>query len=439
MQKKRIIANFALPTTGLQLIRKDFSFVFQVGIVPAILLHFPCRPTPLQQANHTQNMPSLLLQDIHYDSHLTGYAMQVLKNFSIGFLIGLANLIPGVSGGTFALILGVYERLIHFLNSIGPKSVATLLSLVTALVRSGFHRDQQRRLGQFLKENDYPFMATLALGALACIFAMSALMKYLLLHQFVYTYAYFFGLIIVSILVPWKMIKKPQMALILPALAGVVLTVGITATVNPYEKALHKSQLLQAEYVSEDVAGPQDLAKTTVKPLSYVGKYTSGEYLFIFVCGVLAISAMVLPGVSGSLVLILLGQYFAVISAIADIGSLLLDDLGFLGAMALGIAVGLLSFARVIEYALKRFHDPTVSFLIGLITGSLYSLWPFKRPEIIAEYYLKNGSSIERIDNYLVYSNVNVLPDDLKTAIIAAAIVTAGMVTMLPFVRSGKA
>lgn len=364
--------------------------------------------------------------------------MQILKNFSIGFLIGLANLIPGVSGGTFALILGVYERLIHFLNSIGPKSVGTLLFLIAALFRARFDRDSRQQLRQYLEENDYPFMAVLGLGALVCIFVMSALMKYLLLQQFVYTYAYFFGLIIVSIIVPWKMVKKPQLALILPAVAGIILTVAISAGVNPYEKALHKSELLKTEYIADSMERAQEPVQTTKAPLSYVGKYSTGEFLFIFICGVLAISAMVLPGVSGSLVLILLGQYFAVISAIADIGNLLLDDIGFLGAMALGIVIGLLSFARVIEYALTKFHDITVSFLTGLIAGSLYSLWPFKQPEIIAHYYVKEGAAIERIDNYLVYSNVNILPDDLGTAMVALAIVAAGIATMLPFVRKAR-
>ncbi|WP_419174543.1 DUF368 domain-containing protein [Desulfosediminicola sp.] len=365
--------------------------------------------------------------------------MQTLKNFSIGFLIGLANLIPGVSGGTFALILGVYERLIHFLNQLGPKSVRTLLSLISQLFRSGFTRDNRTRLWRYLQENDYPFMSILALGALVCIFSMSALMKHLLLHHFVYTYAYFFGLIIVSILVPWKMIKRRHIALILPALIGIILTVSITATVDPYQKALHKSELLQTEFIGDSTQSGQSLQQTATAPLSYVGKYSSGEFAFIFICGVLAISAMVLPGVSGSLVLILLGQYFTVISAIAGISSLLLDDISFLAAMALGIVVGLLSFARVIEYALTRFHDLTVSFLIGLIGGSLYTLWPFKRAEIIAEYYVKNGSMIEKIDNFQVYSNINILPDDLKTAMVALAIVIAGMATMIPFIRGGKA
>ncbi|WP_136808065.1 DUF368 domain-containing protein [Desulfosediminicola flagellatus] len=366
--------------------------------------------------------------------------MNWFKQFTIGFLIGIANLIPGVSGGTFALILGVYERLIIFLNEINSTHILTGIQRVFYWIKSGFSTQQGKELRKFLTDNDYPFMTVLGLGAIVCIVSLSSLMKYLLLYHFSYTYAFFFGLIILSVAIPWRMIKRWRILLTIPLLAGIFLTIFISYSVNPYEKSLSKSEMLEKQYQSQHAS---TLTNTPEKPqttdkFAYIGKYTSGEYIYIFFCGIIAISAMVLPGVSGSLVLILMNQYFAVISALANIRSLLLDDLLFLGSMALGIVFGLLSFARFIEYAFKKFHDPMVSFLTGLILGSLYSLWPFKHPEIIAHYFVKEGNSIQRIDNYTVYTNVNIMPGDLRTASISVAIAIAGMVTMYFFLRQEK-
>ncbi len=362
--------------------------------------------------------------------------MHWFRNFLIGFLIGLANLIPGVSGGTFALILGVYERLLTFLNNINLSSLSSLLGLLLAWFRSGLRPTAAKPLLGYLRNQDYPFMATIGLGALSCIVVLSSLMKYLLLHHFTPTYGYFFGLIVLSVVVPWRMLKRFRAILLLPMLAGVFLTVWVSVGVNPYDKAFSKSEMLRIQYQAQQNAAADRVTLPEEKEkFAYIGKYTTGEYLYSSFCGVVAISAMVLPGISGSLVLILMNQYFAVISALANIRNLLLDDLLFLAAMAVGILLGLLSFARFIDFAFRRFHDTMVSFLTGLIIGSLYALWPFKQAEIIAEYYVKEGAAIERIGNFLVYSNLNVLPPDLHSAMVALLAVVAGMITMLLFIR----
>ncbi|SHO46275.1 DUF368 domain-containing protein [Desulfopila aestuarii] len=366
--------------------------------------------------------------------------MQWLKMYVVGFLIGLANLIPGVSGGTFALILGVYERLIGFLNRIDLNSIMVLLALVLRWIKTGLKKAEGKRLLTYLIEQDYHFITVIGVGALSCILALSSLMKYLLLHQFTPTYGYFFGLIILSVIIPWRMIKRFKPWLLLPLVMGILITVWVTAGVNPYEKVLSKSELLKEQYQSQQltVTG-SDKAPAPVDKFSYIGKYTTGEYLYIVFCGVVAISAMVLPGISGSLVMILMNQYFTVISAIANLRNLLLDDLFFLAAMGCGIVIGLLCFARFIDFALRRFHDPMVSFLVGLIIGSLYALWPFKQAVIIPSYYVKAGSGIERVDNFLVYSNINILPPDSQSAIIALLAVVAGMITMYFFVKKEQA
>lgn len=365
--------------------------------------------------------------------------MQWLKYYMVGFLIGLANLIPGVSGGTFALILGVYERLIGFLNKINTASITLLLTLLVSWLKNGFKPAEGKKLLTYLQEQDYPFITVIAIGALSCIVALSSLMKYLLLHHFTPTYGYFFGLIILSVVIPWRMIKRFNPALILPLAAGVLLTVWVTAGVNPYEKALSKSELLKEQYQSQQLAtATAENSSSSNEKFAYIGKYTAGEYVYIVFCGVIAISAMVLPGISGSLVMILMNQYFTVISAIANLRNLLLDDLFFLAAMACGIVIGLISFARFIDFALRRFHDPMVSFLVGLIAGSLFALWPFKQAEIIPSYFVKEGAGIIRIENFPVYSNINILPPDTQSALIAILAIVAGMFTMLFFVKKDK-
>lgn len=363
--------------------------------------------------------------------------MNVLRHLITGYLIGLANLIPGVSGGTFALILGVYERLIHFLNTINLTAIKQLGCLVFQWLASGCSRKTWQPLISYLRREDYPFITLIALGSLICIVTMSALMKYLLLEHFVNTYAYFFGLIILSIVIPWRMIHRYSPVLVLPLLLGVILTIWVTNSVNPYDKAVNKSTQLETLYLESqgETKSSTPLPKAEPTPLSYVGKYSSGEYITIFIAGVVAISAMVLPGISGSLVLILMNQYFAVISAIANLKALLLDDLLFLFVMGLGIVVGLLSFARLIEYAFKRYHNSTVAFLIGLIIGSLYALWPFKEVKFIPQYYVKEGAEIVLIEQYKVYTNTNILPQDTATTIMAVMMVLAGMASMVFFVR----
>ncbi len=364
--------------------------------------------------------------------------MYWIRDFITGFLIGLANLIPGVSGGTFALILGVYERLITFFSRITSKKLLEAIHLALDWIKSGCAVTQGKLLWTFIKEHDGPFMAILLLGTISSILTLSSLMKALLLDHFTLTYGYFFGLIIPSVLVPWQMLKKPRAAFLLPVLAGVFLTVALTMAVDPYEKAVHKSALLknsEQQQINLKAQPNQDSQQTR---LHYIGKYSSAEYLYIFVCGAIAISAMVLPGISGSLVLILLGQYFAVISAIANIKALLVDDLFFLGIMALGIVFGMLSFARCIKYALQKWHDPVMSFLVGLILGSLYTLWPFKEAHLIEQYYLKEGARLEIIENFAVHSNVNILPQDTASAVLTLAAVIAGIVTMWFFLLVNK-
>ncbi|RLB59230.1 MAG: DUF368 domain-containing protein [Deltaproteobacteria bacterium] len=271
----------------------------------------------------------------------SGYIITFVK----GILVGVANIIPGVSGGTFALILGIYERLIGALGSAGTRSLAVLARW---LVKPG-DRERRRELLAELARLDFWWLLVLAAGAAAAILASSRVIVFLLDHYRSATLAFFVGLIVPSVLVPYGMMERRGWPQALACLAGCTLLVVFTALVPP-------------------ATGGTD------------------NPLMLFFSGALAISAMILPGVSGSFVLMVLGQYRAVLEAINH------WNLLPLGIFAAGCLVGLLAFVRMLKYLLEHYHATTLAFLIGLILGSLWVLWPFK--EVAAGAKLVEGRNI---------------------------------------------
>jgi putative membrane protein len=248
-----------------------------------------------------------------------------------GILIGIANIIPGVSGGTFALVLGIYERLLGAIGALGLGTLRATWGLV-----SGPGRPERRRA--FLEEwrrTDATWLAVLVLGAGAAILASSRLIAWLLEVELAPTLAFFVGLILPSILVPYRLLERRSWREALACLLGGALLVGLT-------------------FVRPEGAGAG---------LGLLG---------LFLSGAVAISAMILPGVSGSFMLMVLGEYENVLRAINSF------DLVRLGVFALGCLVGLLAFVRLLNWLLRRYHAVTMAFLIGLILGSLWVLWPFK-------------------------------------------------------------
>lgn len=342
---------------------------------------------------------------IPWNEHMTW-----LRDLLHGLAFGVANIIPGVSGGTLALVLGFYERLLNFLNRISPATLQELARLKFRWLVRPTDRERASAFFEKLKEDDWDFMGRLLLGALTAIVGLATLMDFLLNHHFALTYAFFFGLIVLSIRVPWKLLHSRGPAVWISLILGAAITVGVAASVNPYEKARSKSDLYRAQVkLAEGTAPADDAAETAPGAFSYVGKYGVTDYLLIFVAGMIAISAMVLPGISGSLMMILLGQYFILIRALSSLLSdLLLDDMLFLGCCALGMGVGLLLTARLVEMALKRAHDATMAFLTGLILGSLYALWPFKEMHMLDEVQ-RDGTILAGRN---IASNINQFPTD---------------------------
>jgi len=389
-----------------------------------------------------------------------------IKEIFSGFVVGIANIIPGVSGGTLLFLLGLYERTINAINNVKPGAILTLFrgsrgkTRVSGLRRNTF-MDEANVLG-------FTFLARLIIGAGAAILMLSGLMKYLLDEHFSNTFAFFFGLIAVSTALSIKMLNKVRPILIIHFIIGAAITVGVTAAVNPAENAKQKSEHYKSVLVDKNndggtaavksasnnknssaaVSTPTKKNSSTVSAktnssdtppsqrFKYTGRYTPYEMGFGALAGAIAISAMILPGLSGSLILILLGQYYEVISAISCLKSLQLDYFVFLTAVGLGMIFGILAFARVIKFVFERFYNGTVAVLIGLTAGSLYALWPFKK-FVTMDLYQKSADGIALVKNVAVQTNANILPPDTSLILPALLFCGIGIAVMLVLDRYG--
>jgi len=286
-----------------------------------------------------------------------------------GFLIGIANIIPGVSGGTMALMLGIYEKLLSAISGINGKFIIQFI----AALKSGV-----KPTSRFLASHNIYWLASIALGALVAIVLTSSLITYLMSAWHDPTYGFFLGLVLFSIVVPLKMLKaRPQKAGIAAFIVAMVMTLAITNSLSADEKAanaLAKHELKISANFEDSNAATETAAKVPPSAFDTYFPMTSlGQILPMFLAGALAISAMILPGISGAFVLLLIGSYFEILEAIAE------RNMIVIGAVGAGCIVGLLLFTKLLNYVLAKFHDQTVMSLIGLMVGSLFGLWPFQR------------------------------------------------------------
>ena len=279
--------------------------------------------------------------------------------FLKGFLIGLANIIPGVSGGTLALILGIYKRVIDALHNIGLPLVGAVFAALT------LRKDAWRRLGAELQRIDAVFLGVLGLGAVAAVAATSRLMEYLLEHQHAPAYAFFFGLVLASMMFPYRYLRRRSVRELIGFALAAVLTVSLTFMVDEEEQIAKVRAKQDIERLEAGDAGEGGVVRLERPDAARLG--------FIGLSAALAISAMVLPGISGSFVLLLLGVYFDVLQAVND------RQVIVLGVFCIGILGGLLIFSRIMSFLLSRLYNVTMAFMIGLMAGSLWVLWPFKR------------------------------------------------------------
>jgi putative membrane protein len=254
-----------------------------------------------------------------------------------GFLIGVANIIPGVSGGTFALVLGIFDRLVNSLKSINTRTLGVLFGLL----KGGFNAQARQRFTHEWKRTDATFLVLLAMGGGAAIVCCAHLFDYLLVEYPGETLAFFVGLIIPSLAVPYRMMEKKGPVQLFWVIPGAALTVGVS--------------------------------------LSEISAKGEESLIIVFLGGILAISAMILPGVSGSFCLLILGLYQPTLKHIKALTQGPTEStIIFLATMTGGILVGFVAFTRIMSFFLRRFRSATMAFLIGLILGSLWVLWPVK-------------------------------------------------------------
>jgi putative membrane protein len=254
--------------------------------------------------------------------------MKLIHNLVValkGFFMGAANVVPGVSGGTIALITGIYKEIIEALNSLMEKETWQAL----------FHGDFKR----FWKQVHGTFLLWLAIGVVLSVFSLAKLMTYVLEHHPVQTWAFFFGLIVASAILMFKDIKGWGIKEILFTLGGVALGL-LVCTLSPTQ--------------------------------------TPDNAFFIFLCGAIAVCTMILPGISGSFILVIMGKYDYIMQAVADL------NWSVLIIFALGCVVGILAFAKFLHWLLGRFEKQTMLVLLGFILGSLVKVWPWANESVKA-------------------------------------------------------
>lgn len=261
----------------------------------------------------------------------------LFKLFVIGLAMGAAEVVPGVSGGTIAFVTGIYERLVNGLRQFTPY-------LVIHLKNHGIRATWQQVDGTFL--------VVLFGGMAVSIVGFAGGITWLLDHKPVFIWSFFGGLVIASVWVVYRQISRFGADLVIATLVGAALGGIITGLV------------------------PINLPPTP---------------LFIFAGGVVAVCAWILPGISGSFILLILGLYAFVIGAVNRF------DIVTLATLAAGCVVGLVGFSRVLSHMFKHYRDETLAVLTGFMMGSLLKLWPWKK---VVSYQLgPHGSRIPLVQD----------------------------------------
>ena len=254
--------------------------------------------------------------------------------------MGGADVIPGVSGGTIAFISGIYEELLRSIKSIDMDALKLVL---------------QFRIKDAWTHINGNFLICVLAGMVTSLLTLAKLMTYLLAHHPIQVWSFFFGLILVSSPLILRDIQKWSISTVLSFLIGMVVAYAIT------------------------VLSP------TQTP----------DYLwFIFICGAVAICAMILPGISGAFILLLIGKYEYMITALIDF------NIPVIIVFVLGCLVGILSFSRFLSYILEHYRFPTLALLAGFMIGSLNKVWPWK--EVVAFRLDHEGNQVAAFDRSIL-------------------------------------
>ena len=288
--------------------------------------------------------------------------------------MGLATVVPGVSGGTIALLAGIFERFVHALKSFDIEALRLLFKF---------------KFKEFAAHTDLLFLVTVFLGEVISIFTAARLLSYLFtINNGIYVWAFFFGLILVSVYYVGKTVKKYTFLNIVLLIIGAVLAYGMSM----------------------------------ITPAS-----ENDNIFYLIFCGALAICDMLLPGISGSYTLILLGNYkLVVIDAVSQL------NFSVLLPVAVGVVIGFLAFSRFLSWLMKNYGDQTTAMLTGFVFGSLGFIWPWKIPHY-AKTISEDGFELEVLNSHgepVVEFWEKYLPDLNSGTFIAIALMVVGILTL---------
>ena len=246
-----------------------------------------------------------------------------------GCAMGMADVVPGVSGGTIAFISGIYEELLDSIRSVNATALKLLLKF---------------RLAEFWRHINGRFLLPVLLGIAIASFSLARLMTYLLVNHPIAIWSFFFGLIVASALLVAKQIGRWDWRTVLAFVVGAVAAWWIP------------------------VATPAE---------------TPNDWWFVMLSGAIAICAMILPGISGAFILLLLGKYQYIMHAVGEF------NIPVIVVFVIGAVAGIISFSHLLSWLLKHWHDVTVAVLMGFMVGSLNKVWPWK--ETVETYLDSHG------------------------------------------------
>jgi putative membrane protein len=282
--------------------------------------------------------------------------------FSKGIAMGAADVVPGVSGGTIAFISGIYEELLGSIRSVNGKAFQLLASF---------------KIKEFWSHINGNFLVVLLAGIGTSVLSLSRVIIFLLSNYPEMLWSFFFGLVVASAVVVSRKITKWTIGVVIAGIIGTAIAYYIT------------------------VASPAETPTAT---------------WFIFLSGAIAICAMILPGISGSFILVLLGKYEYILNAVKDL------SLSTIITFAAGCIVGILAFSHVLNWMLKKYFNVTVALLTGFMVGSLNKVWPWK--EVLTTYTTSKGELkplLEQNVSPLNYLEITGKEPYLLTCILLAA------------------
>ena len=243
-----------------------------------------------------------------------------IKLFFKGVFMGIADAMPGVSGGTIALLLGIYEELISTISGLN-------FSLITKLKNNGFK--------SFWKSLNGNFLLTLVLGIGISLILFVKISANLLSSHPLYVWSFFLGLILATVYVIYKLIESWNLVNIISTLLMIAFSIILTS---------------DSLNISDDT-----------------------NLFYILICGIIASSAMILPGISGSLILVILGVYKILVEALDNL------DIKIITSFIVGAIIGVISFSKILKWLFKKYKSLAYSIMLGLVIGSIEKIWPWNK------------------------------------------------------------